>query len=75
MTEENLATQKTLQQNVPGPTGHGSGGGAGRGAGRGGGGAGGGAGFGGPGSKEATRGRKDARGTKRGRDEVYFQHG
>jgi hypothetical protein len=65
MTEENLAEQKSLQQK-PLPTGHGVG--AGRGAGRGGGGAGGP--FGGPGSKEAVRGRKEARGTKRGRDEV-----
>ena len=67
MTEENLETQKSLQQRLPGATGHG--GGAGRGAGRGGGGPGG-PGFGGPGSKEAVRGRKEARGTKRGRDEV-----
>jgi mortality factor 4-like protein 1 len=69
MTEANLATQKTLQQKAQPETGHGSGAGAGRGAGRG---AGlGGGGFGGQGSKEAaTRGRKDVRGTKRGRDEV-----
>jgi len=67
MSEENIAKQKLLQQKGPGPTGHGSG--VGRGAGRGGGGGGGG-GFGGPGSKEAGRGRKEARGTKRGREEV-----
>ena len=69
MSEENVAKQKLLQQKTPATTGHG--GGVGRGAGRGGGG--GGPSFGGPGSKEAARGRKEARGTKRGRDEVYIQ--
>jgi len=67
MTEASLAKQKSLQQNVSGPMGHGSGGGAGagRGAGRGGGSG------GGIGSKDVvgTRGRKDGRGTKRAREE------
>ena len=71
LTEANLATQKTLQQGLPGTTGHGSGG-VGRGPGRGPGVVG----LGGQGSKEgATSGRKDPRGTKRGREEVRSQVG